>query len=285
MSSSVQETSTIITSTIKRILDRLVDLAITFGVTYPTFEGMLKRSYVQRATKGFKIDDKEQTDSRISLLTGIHRRDIRLLRAALDHDKPLAASLETRVARAWSAPPFIDENGKRAPLPRLASVGGMRSFESLVQHVSTDIRAAVLLNDWTNKGFARVDEQDQVVFESDSYFGIDSKVADTCSHLAHTTSDLISGFTGILRNENPRPMAMGFVNCDYLSEESMEKIFNYCRELIKKQNSEINRLGEDASMGDRQLSNARMRFTFCGYVYRVNLDLDQPVQWAEPGME
>jgi hypothetical protein len=285
MSKKMQETGGAMVSALKYILDRLVDFAISFGITYPTFEGLLKRSYLERASKGFKLEGKEQTDSRISLLTGLNRRDIRALRTALHDEKPLAVSLETRVARAWTTPPFIGKDGMRAPLPRLASVGGVRSFESLVQHVSTDIRAAVLLDDWVQKGFATIDEQDQVIFHKDVYFGVDSKLSDSSNHLAHTAGDLISGFAGIMRNDTPRPLRIHSVNVDYLSQESLDKLFNIAYDMMIKEMGDINKMGEEASMLDRKLPTSTGRFTYCTYVYRADLYKDPPALRAELGLE
>jgi hypothetical protein len=68
-------------------MDRLADFAITFGITYSTFEDMLKHSYLNRASKDFKLEGKDQMDSRISLLTGLNRRDIYTLRAFAHDEK------------------------------------------------------------------------------------------------------------------------------------------------------------------------------------------------------
>lgn len=73
---------------LKRVVAKLVRLAITFGVTYPIFEDLLKRSYVEVSSKGFKLQGKEQTDSRITLLTGLNRRDVRQIRATIHNDEP-----------------------------------------------------------------------------------------------------------------------------------------------------------------------------------------------------
>jgi hypothetical protein len=285
MSQSSEKADSVLIPAIKYILDRLVDLAISFGITYPTFEGLLKRSYVERASKGFKLEGKEQTNSRISLLTGLNRRDIRSLRSAVEEEKPLAVSLESRVARAWSSPPFIDKHGMRLALPRLASVGGVRSFETLVQHVSTDIRAAVLLEDWVTKGFAVIDEHDRVVFQFDKFSGLNAQLIDQSNNLAHTAGDLIAAYKSLMCNETPRPARVYFTNCDYLSEESLDEIFLVAVDYAEKAGLEINRRGEYASLKDRNLPDSRGRFTFCSYMYRADLYNNPPAIQAEKGIE
>ena len=65
-----------------RLLRPLVRLLIRAGVTFPALSDLLRELYVNVAEHDFALADKEQTDSRISLLTGIHRKEVRRLRGA-----------------------------------------------------------------------------------------------------------------------------------------------------------------------------------------------------------
>lgn len=262
---------------LKRIFAKLVRFAITFGVTYPILEDVLRRSYFEVASNEFKRQDKEQTDSRITLLTGLHRREVRELRATIHNDEPLTRSLESRVVECWTKPPFLDEKGRLAPLPRLASAGGTVSFDALVQQVSTDIRASVLLDEWVARGFVRIDSKDRVHFLEDFYFGRSAKVPDLSLSLAHTACDLIAGFTDRMSNAEPRPLRIEYVYCDRLSQESIEEVtVTAARRAIQNRDA-INRLGEALMEADRGRPDARQRFTFCTYLYRTDMDKDPPV--------
>ncbi len=300
---SIEEPDSVILSALKRILGKLVRFAIRFGVTYPIFEELLKRSYIEISSKEFKLQGKEQTDSRIALLTGLNRRDVRQIRATIHNDQPLTQSLERRVVDTWTQPPFMDAQGHRAPLPRSASAGGEVSFEALVQRVSTDIRASVLLEEWVTKGFVRIDAQYRVVFLEPYYFGRGAKLADTALTFAHAASDLIAGFTDLMgaprpttassaprggmskvaephllmSNTEPRPLRVGFAYCDGLSQESVEELFVTASKRITQNTEAMNRLGEELSQTDRGRPDARRRFTFCTYMYRTDSDQDPPV--------
>ena len=50
------------------------------GITYTYLADLLKGVFVEVADREFCIEGKAQTDSRISLLTGVHRKDVRRLR-------------------------------------------------------------------------------------------------------------------------------------------------------------------------------------------------------------
>ena len=65
---------------IARILRPLARLMIARGITLPAAVEMLKEAYVDVASRDFRIGDAPTTDSRVSLLTGVHRKDVKRLR-------------------------------------------------------------------------------------------------------------------------------------------------------------------------------------------------------------
>jgi hypothetical protein len=88
----------------------LVRLLLHFGVTYPVFAELMKRVYVETAEREFALSDRDQTVSRLSLLTGIHRQDINRLRelnklaeAAIDTN----SALSPRLIGRWLRKPFF----------------------------------------------------------------------------------------------------------------------------------------------------------------------------------
>ena len=62
---------------LKKLLRPLVNLLISYGVTYPVFNELVKELFVDVAETDFKLLGKQQTDSRINFLTGIHRKDVK----------------------------------------------------------------------------------------------------------------------------------------------------------------------------------------------------------------
>lgn len=122
------------------------------GITYPFLSEVLKDLFVEVAENEFKMDKRPLTDSHLSLITGIHRKDIKRLR----HDEhseteiiPQTISLGARLVSRWTSDArFLDENNQPKPLPRFAREGGDISFEGLVAKcaamVKTTARARLL---------------------------------------------------------------------------------------------------------------------------------------------
>lgn len=166
---------------LRRLLRPLVRLLLRHQATYPFLASLLKSVYVEIAEREFGIHGKAQTTSRVSLLTGIHRKDVKRLRETpVDLDAPPGnVSLGAQLVLRWTASPeYLDGVGHPRPLPRLAAEGDAPSFESLVASVSKDIRARAVLDEWLRLGVARLDERDRVVLVVEAFVpesGFDEK--------------------------------------------------------------------------------------------------------------
>lgn len=68
-------------SALRRVMRPLVRLMLRKGVTYTMFADLLKEVFVDVAHREFRLDGTVPTDSRVSLLTGVHRKDVRRLRS------------------------------------------------------------------------------------------------------------------------------------------------------------------------------------------------------------
>ena len=185
---------------LRRILRPLIRFLLSYGIRYQTFCDLAKATYIQVAEDEFKLDSKAQTDSRISLLSGVHRRDVKRLRSEslAESSLPLQASMSAQVLAIWSGrAEYLDAEGLPLPLPRLISKGGERSFEALVRSISKDFRARVVLDEWLRQGIATLDEQDNVHLAADTFVspqGMEEKAfyfgQNIHDHLAATVHNL-----------------------------------------------------------------------------------------------
>lgn len=191
-------------SAVRRILRPLVRLLLSQGLTYQWLSDVLKEIYVDVANADFNLGEKRQTDSRVSLLTGVHRKDVRRLRETpmrreVGAEAPPAVSLGAQLVARWASDPrYLDEEDRPRPLARLASQGSL-SFESLVAEVSKDIRARPVLDEWLRLGVAHVDAEDRVHLNVEAFVpekGFEEKVfylgANVHDHLAAAV-DNVSG--------------------------------------------------------------------------------------------
>jgi hypothetical protein len=63
------------------MLAPLIRLLVSQGVTYPQFTAALKISFLRAAHSELTAAGKKVSDSAISLLSGVHRKDVRALTA------------------------------------------------------------------------------------------------------------------------------------------------------------------------------------------------------------
>lgn len=121
----------------------LVRTMVARGITAPAFYRLIKSVYVDVAREDFRLGEAPPTDSRISLLTGVHRRDVRALSEAGDDGwagaRAKTAAFATVIARWRAEAEWRDADGPR-PLTR-------PEFDSLVAGVSRDIRARTVLDE------------------------------------------------------------------------------------------------------------------------------------------
>ncbi len=140
------------------LLRPLVRYLIGHGWHYPALCALLKGLYVAEAA-ALDAGAARATDSRLSLLTGIHRREVKRLRkvwegAATPPAPAPAANLAARVVATWaSAPEYLDADGAPRELP-LREAGAGPSFEGLVRGVTADVRARSVLDELVRVGAA-----------------------------------------------------------------------------------------------------------------------------------
>jgi hypothetical protein len=257
-----------------RALKPLVRLAIGAGLTYPRLADLLKRLYVEAAEETFRLDDKAQTASRISLLTGVHRKDVKRLReeavAPAAPGAPAPLSLAAEVIGAWLAEPGTsDEDGRPLPLPRSAPEGTL-SFESLARSVSQDIRPRAMLDELVRLGAVRIEAAEHVRLDtaalvpSEDYDG-------KAYYFGRNLRDHIEAGAHNLERRGP-PFFDRAVFYSGLTREDAERLRQLSATLGAKMILKVN---EEALKLERQARGraaARWRITFGGYFFAAEAE-------------
>lgn len=176
--------SPVLLKALHAVMRPIVRLLLRKGMTYPFFADMLKGVFVAVASQEFRLSGAEPSDSRITLLTGVHRKDVRRLReqgGEVEAPLPEEISFGAHLVSVWlNQAPFCASRGVPLPLPRRASAGGACSFDGLVASVSKDIRARVVLDEWRRLGIVRLDDEGMVHLETAAFVptrGFDEKAA------------------------------------------------------------------------------------------------------------
>jgi hypothetical protein len=143
---------------VELILRPLARLFLEQGLVFPTVEELLKSAYVRIANEEFGLDEEPPTDSRVSVLSGVHRKDVRRLKEAAKTSLPriITPPFASEVVTRWiSDARYLDARGGPRVLPRTAE-SPAPSFDALVASISTDVRPRVLLDELVRVGVAQV---------------------------------------------------------------------------------------------------------------------------------
>jgi hypothetical protein len=247
-----------------RLLRPLVRLAIRSGVTFPALADLLRELYVNVAEHEFALPSKNQTDSRVSLLTGIHRKEVSRLRGAGApvNVVPVSISRTSRILARWLADSeFADSQGRPRPLPRSAD-GGAPSFDRLVESVTRDVRPRVVLDEWIDRGLVTRDDADRIVL-AESAFVPDRGSDQQLYYLGRNLHDHIAAAVSNVESPQPRFLERA-VHYDGLSQPIAEALEKRSREIAVEALQTANREAHATAPPD---ASGDWRWIFGVYVY------------------
>ena len=176
----------------------LVTRLLAAGVPFGQLESRLRELFVEVADAEFALPGRRQTDSRVSLLTGINRKEVRRIRAA-ERGRPGPGSFgmnhaTSLISRWLTDPRTVDKRGRPRPLPYQVARGP--SFMKLARAVTADLAPRVLLDELLRSGAAELKDGEVVVLRSTAYVAR-SKPEETLRILEEDPRELIET---ILRN-------------------------------------------------------------------------------------
>ncbi len=162
----------VVVSALRSMMKPIVLLLLRNGVTYKEFATLCKSIFVEAALEGYGLRGRPTNTSRIAVLTGLDRKEVKRIRDLLDENPELLAAQSaqdriTRVLTAWHQDSeFLDKEGKPS---LLSHRGGPGSFESLVRRYGGDVPLQSLQRELERLGLIAL-EQDQVRVLSRYYF-------------------------------------------------------------------------------------------------------------------
>jgi len=274
----------ILHDTIRKVLRPLVRLMLSQGIDYTMMLEDLKRVFVSVAEEEFKIEGKEQTNSRITLLTGVHRKDVQRIREEKNDEYEPPDSISAQIFGLWlSDSKYLDESGHPIALPRLASKGAV-SFESLVASVSKDFRARPVLDEWLRLGFVSIDYEDRVRLNIQAFIP-NQDLEYKLSFLGMNVHDHMSAAVSNLNTQN-EPMLERCVYYGNLTSANVEILHDLARQsgmnAIKTINKHAAALkaaqSEPSKAARRESDKPNKRINFGVYFYHTDDDPKEPVK-------
>lgn len=255
-----------------RVLRPLVRLFIRCGVTFPALSDLLRELYVNVAEYDFALEGKEQTDSRVSLLTGIHRKEVRRLRGAGAPVRtvPQSVSRTSAIASRWvSDVTFTDADGRPLPLRRNGSEpGDGPTFEMLVEGITRDVRPRAVLDDWIERKLVEVDGDGRLRI-AEAAFAPRAGDERQLYYFGRNLHDHVAAAVENVLGAHPRFLERA-VHYEGLSAELAETLERRSREIAMEALHQANREAQAAIAGD---AGGNHRWNFGTYVFA---EVDQP---------
>jgi uncharacterized protein DUF6502 len=254
---------------IRRILHPLVRILITHGVTFPMLSEILKRVYVDTAEKHFALEGvADPSDSRISLITRVHRKDVRRLRnEEITDSLPLAsASLGAQIIAEWTGNnTFTDKKGTPLTLPRGGGAPKAPSFDALVASVSKDVRARAVLDELVRVGVVEQTPEDHVRLVKTAFVATED-FEELLVHFERNLHDHIAA-AGSNLTGGAKPFLERSVYYDELKPQSVEALAKLAEEKAMESLLAVNKSARSRSKKDKGNKSASKRFTFGVYFY------------------
>ena len=143
---------------ILKIFRPLIRVLLRYGISYAMFMDLARWVYVDVAWKDFRIEGRKQSISRISIITGISRKEVKRLRSST---RPAAwesgekYNRAYRVISAWRKDQaYLNSKGNPAVL-RIQG-GSKSTFRDLVKRYSGDISVRAILDELLKIGAVKL---------------------------------------------------------------------------------------------------------------------------------
>ncbi len=261
------------------LLGPLCALAVREGVKLQTLIDLLKRGLVDAALRRPEAAKGaapiEMSDSRLSVMTGVHRKDLRALRklGALraQRHRHLAAEI---FARWLSDPIYLTRRGQPRVLARQSRSPSEPSFESLVAGISTDVHPRSVLDElirlslvvWNSSSGS-----DTVKVIATAFTPSEDRTAQLRFLSANAADHMRAGCANL--DQKGRAFLEQAIYSDELSEESAQRFNKLTLQAWEHAFSDLmptlrELFKEDQNAG--RAMNHRVRFGMYGFVAPVN---------------
>lgn len=141
------------------VLAPLVRWLLRNGVNYGALAQGLKQVFLDQGRQELQLRGSKVTDSALSVLSGVHRKDVRALGTLPLVQVPLQPSPASMVFTRWVTDARLREtgpDGQEQPRQVLQRQGEWPSFESLAREVSSDVHPRTLLDELLRLGLVEL---------------------------------------------------------------------------------------------------------------------------------
>ena len=234
-------------------------LTVARGILFPEFAERMKLHYIKAARNMAKG---KVTDSRLSVLTGLQRRDIARLRDF--QPRPPKPTHLSRLVALWQTEATYAPDGKPQVLPKN---GPEPSFEALARKVRRDVHARTMLDTLVETGTVEVNDTEQTVRLLHPSYQPLAGSEDQLTYLANNLGDHLNAATeNVLGHQPPH-----FERAVHYTQLTAEQVADLKAEFDAGQMALLERLGQKAAEMKKLSSGATQdRFRAGGFFYRTS---------------
>lgn len=252
-----------------RMMKPVVRLLLARGISYVQFTDWLKHVFIETAVETFGDADKGINDSKISVITGVHRKDVKRLRELSLTDAeakvPNNVSWGSQLVSAWLNKPNYNNGDQPAAIARLRKQGQDISFEALSEIITRDVSSRALLDEFVRLGIVTIDDKDMVQLVTTAFIpakGEDEKAY----YLGLGVGDHASAAVNNVLSQQPASFDR-LVHYNHFSAQSIEVIEKLSREQGDQLLQTINKEAEKQNILNPAQNENRKRFTLGVYFY------------------
>lgn len=235
------------------IMEQLALWLIRSGVGHTEFATAIKPIFLQQSLEETTRIKGKQTDSAISLLSGLHRRDVSALRENIENKNvyptTTATSIPAQVIGKWIAQEWPDQIPQNGTAP---------SFEALVQSISKDIHPRSVQQELERLQIVSVDQEHIRLLQQ--AFTPDPQALETRQMVAQNIADHLAAAVHNLTSASPNKFLEQSVFADGLTRESALQLEQLSREIWQTNMLKVLRTAIELCEKDQNMKGNNQRF-------------------------
>jgi hypothetical protein len=231
--------------------EALIVRGVSLGQAYEALKGAMVRS-------AERTEGADASDSRISLVTGLHRKDVKRLREAMPQPKRTAIGAVAQVLAHWRGEPDLAGPDGGRPLTRA-------EFDALVRSARIDMAPGTVLAALQDHGAVTTDDAGLLVPLTTAALpraGSDEMVAAFGATLAPHLDAAVHNLTA---TEGTRHYDRA-LRYSHLSPESVAELDAAARKAAQEMLVALDRKAHELQKRDRDLPGATGRFVLGAFV-------------------
>jgi hypothetical protein len=236
---------------IKKILRPLVRILLSNGISYGTFSDIAKWIFVDVAMQDFAIDGRKQSISRVSVITGLNRKEVRRVCQIPQPEDQVSAERYNRAARViagWRRDKaYLTKSGKPAVIP---ITGKGATFQNLVKRYSGDMPFRAILDEVIRIGSSSLTRTNRIRLLTRAYLP-ENDEAMKIHILGTDVGHLVSSIEHNLAPDERGPFFQRKVMYDNLPDDAIPQFRKYSaalsQRLLEKLDSYLSKRDRDVN--------------------------------------